>query len=98
MRYPTLGDTVGLQSEPFDVFKMIQRCVYEVHDGEKIYNKVDISESELTEFVDSLTNEQFEGIAEFFDSMPKVQHVIKVTNPNTKKKGEVVVEGIDNFF
>ena len=35
---------------------------------------------------------------DFFDTMPKVQHVVKITNPNTKKKGEVVIEGIDNFF
>ena len=98
MRYPTLGDTVGFQSEIFDVFKMIQRCVHEIHDGDKIYHRVDMSEKELTEFIENLNNEQFEGISEFFDTMPKVQHVIKVTNPKTKKKGEIVIEGIDSFF
>ena len=98
MRYPTLGDTVGFQNEIFDVFKMIQRCVYEIHDGDKIYHKVDMSERELTEFIENLTNDQFEGISDFFDTMPKVQHVVKITNPNTKKKGEVVIEGIQSFF
>ena len=77
---------------------MIQRCVYEVHDGKKVYNRVDMSESELSEFIESLTNEQFEGISNFFDTMPKVQHVVKITNPKTKKKGEVVIEGIESFF
>ena len=98
MRYPTLSDTLGFNNEVFDLFKMIQRCVYEIHDGDKIYHKVDMSERELTEFIENLTNDQFEGISDFFDTMPKVQHVVKVTNPNTKKKGEVVIEGIDNFF
>ena len=30
--------------------------------------------------------------------MPKVAHAIKVTNPKTKKKGEVTIEGIESFF
>ncbi len=98
MKYPTLGDVSDVGEELDDVFKMVQRCVVEIHHGDKVYNKVDISEKELTEFIDSFTNDQFESLSEFFDTMPKVQHVVKVTNPNTKKKGEVVIEGIDNFF
>ena len=98
MKYPTLSDMMGLETDLSDIFKMIQRCVYEVHDGKKVYNRVDMSESELSEFIESLTNEQFEGISNFFDTMPKVQHVVKITNPKTKKKGEVVIEGIESFF
>ena len=64
----------------------------------KKYNRVDMSEKELEEFVDSLTGEQFEKVGEFFDTMPKVQHSVEVTNPKTKKKGEVVIEGIQSFF
>ena len=73
-------------------------CVWEIHHGEKIYNKVDMSEKELDEFIESLTSAQFERVTEFFDTMPKVQHAVEVTNPKTKKKGEVVIEGIQNFF
>ena len=98
MKYPTLSDISVISEELDDVFKMVQRCVFEIHHGDKVYNKIDISEKELTEFIDSFTNDQFENLSEFFDTMPKVQHVVKVTNPNTKKKGEVVIEGIDSFF
>jgi hypothetical protein len=76
----------------------MKRCVHEIHDGETVHSKIDISESDLTEFVDSLTTDQFESITKFFDSMPKVAHTIEVTNPKTKKKGEVVIEGIGSFF
>ena len=41
---------------------------------------------------------KFEKITLFFDTMPKVAHTVKVTNPKTKKKGEVVIEGIGSFF
>jgi hypothetical protein len=101
MRYPTLNDMTDVDDDLGgigDVFSMIKRCVHEIHDGEKVYNKIDMSDSELDEFIDSLTGEQFEKVGGFFETMPKVQHSIEVTNPKTKKKGEVVIEGIQSFF
>ena len=100
MRYPTLNDMEDIDdvTQLGSVFPMILRCVHEIHDGEKIYNRVDMSEKDLEEFIDSLTGEQFERVGEFFETMPKVQHSIEVTNPKTNKKGEVVIEGIQSFF
>ena len=101
MRYPTLNDMTDMSADANnieDVFSMIKRCVNEIHDGEKVYNKVDMSDSELDEFIDSLTSVQFEKVGGFFETMPKVQHSVEVTNPKTKKKGEVVIEGIQSFF
>ena len=101
MRYPTLNDMTDMSSDTNnidDVFSMIKRCVHEIHDDEKVYNRVDVSDSELDEFIDSLTGEQFEKVGGFFETMPKVQHSVEVTNPKTKKKGEVVIEGIQSFF
>ena len=100
MRYPTLNDMEDVDdpTQLGSVFPMILRCVHEIHDEEKVYNRVDMSEKDLEEFIDSLTGEQFEKVGEFFETMPKVQHSIEVTNPKTNKKGEVVIEGIQSFF
>ena len=102
MNYPTLNDMVGMNGGENagidEVLDMIKRCVHEIHDGETVHSKVDMSESDLDEFIESLTTEQFQGLADFFDTMPKVAHSIEVTNPKTKKKGEVVIEGIQSFF
>ena len=101
MRYPTLNDMTDMSpdtADSEDVFNMIKRCVHEIRDGETIYNRVDMSEKELEEFIDNLTSNQFEGVSDFFNTMPKVQHSVEVTNPKTKKKGEVVIEGIQSFF
>ena len=101
MRYPTLNDMTDMSpdtADSKDVFTLIKRCVYEIRDGETIYNRVDMSEKELEEFIDNLTGDQFEGLSDFFNTMPKVQHSVEVTNPKTKKKGEVVIEGIQSFF
>jgi len=80
------------------MFDMIQNCVKEIHYGEDIYNKVDMSSKELTEFIDSLNTEQFKNISDFFESMPKLRHVVEVTNPETKVKGEVLLQGLQSFL
>ena len=102
MNYPTIKEMSGLNTENSSdmdqILGMMKRCIHEVHDGETVHTKIDMSESDLDEFIESLTTEQFQGLADFFDTMPKVAHSIEVTNPKTKKKGEVVIEGIQSFF
>ena len=34
----------------------------------------------------------------FFDTMPKLRHVVEVTNPKTNVKSEVVLEGLQSFL
>ena len=101
-RYPILSDMKGLMvkqdNEVEMVFKILSKCIHEIHHGEKIYNRVDITDDEINEFIDSMSAKQLDMIVEFFDTMPKLRHAIKVTNPNTKVKSEVVLEGLSNFL
>ena len=100
MKYPTLSDMSGFDNKGQiqSIFEMIKRCVSEIHDGETVYNKVDISEKELDEFIDSMSTENFENLSAFFETMPKLQHVVEVKNPKTKKKNEILIEGLQSFF
>ena len=101
MRYPTLKDMTNVGTDNTDVatiFNLIKSCVAEIRDEKTVHNRIDISEKEMEEFIDNLPSKVFENLGEFFNSMPKVQHPIKVTNPKTKKKGEVIIEGIQSFF
>jgi hypothetical protein len=77
---------------------MIKRCIHEIHDGETVHNKVDMSEKELDEFIDSMSTSHFESLTIFFETMPKLQHVVEVKNPKTKKKNEILIEGLQSFF
>ena len=45
-----------------------------------------------------MNTEQFAKVQEFFDTMPKVRHVVKVTNPNTGNDNEIVLEGMQSFL
>ena len=100
MKYPTLSDMTGFsdKGEVLSIFEMIKNCVQEIHSGEEIYNSVDISSKELDEFIGNMSTQNFEELSKFFETMPKLQHVIKVKNPKTKKTGEIVVEGMQSFF
>ena len=100
-RYPLLKDVKGIPPNTKDVdliFYLLNSCIESISHGEEIYNRVDISEKELTEFIDSLTGEQFERITDFFQTMPKLRHVIPVKNPKTEVESEVVVEGLASFL
>ena len=100
LRYPLLNDMQKLEgaTEVDKVFNILLNCIHEVHHGDKIYNAVDVTKKDLETFVDQMTTEQLKGVMDFFDTMPKLRHAIQVTNPNTKKKGEVIVEGLQNFL
>ena len=100
MRYPCLKDMSGFDDmgEVSSIFDMIKRCVNEIHDGDTVYNKVDISEKELDEFIDSMSTENFEQLTNFFNTMPKLLHEVEVKNPKTKKKSKIPIEGLQSFF
>jgi len=52
----------------------------------------------LDEFIGNMSTQNFEELGKFFETMPKLQHVIKVKNPKTKKTREVTIEGMQSFF
>ena len=101
LRYPLLKDmkgVLGSQNDIDRVFFVLNKCVTEIHYGDKIYNRVDITDKEMNDFIDSMSNAQLENVMSFFDSMPKLRHAIKITNPKTKVKSEVVLEGLTSFL
>lgn len=100
MKYPLLSDIANVEIEGSDtsVFSILQQCVHEIHHGDIIYHKVDMTDKDLEEFIDSFSTQQFELVTEFFETMPKLRHVVNVTNPKTKVKSEVIIEGLDSFL
>ena len=57
-----------------------------------------LPKEEIMEFFEQLSSKQFMQIQEFFETMPKLSHTLKVTNPNTKVESDVVLEGLASFF
>lgn len=98
MKYPQLSDIQSMKNTAENLFSLLMKCISEVHDGDTIHNRTDITDKELNEFVDSFNTQQLQSLIQFFESMPKVRHVVNVTNPKTKVTSEVVLEGMDSFL
>ena len=100
MKYPTLEDMRGFSDlgKVDNIFEMVKRCIFEIHDGDTLHNRVDVSNEELDDFIESMSSENLEGVQNFFETMPKLKHIVQVTNPKTKKKVDIPLEGLQSFF
>ena len=100
MKYPSLDQFINnnfdFKDEEQDVFKMVAACVDMVYDDETAYD--DFTEKEMIKFLEQFNSAQFREIENFFDTIPKLSHTFKVTNPNTGVENEVVLEGLSSFF
>ena len=79
-------------------FAVMIYCVSEIHDGDTIFHRIDISDKDLEDFLESMDTKQLETLMQFFETMPKVRHTVEVTNPKTKVKSEIVLEGMESFL
>ena len=100
-RYPLLNDLQNVKASAGDsekTFHFMECCIDSIHSGDDVFQRIDIKDKELSDFIEQFTNEQFEKITQFFNTMPKLRHVVKVTNPKTKKKNEILLEGLESFL
>ena len=99
MDYPRITSaSMIVDSDTETAFSVIKDCVRQIYDAENVHDKNDMDDGELNEFLESMSHEQFEKIQNFFDTMPKVKHTVKVKNPNTGVESDVVLEGLNAFF
>ena len=105
LKYPSLEQFI---SENFDMsegasnvektFDLIATCVDTIYSADEAWTSADCTKKELNDFLDQLNTKQFQEIETFFETMPKLQHTVNIKNPKTKKKSEVVLEGLASFF
>ena len=105
MAYPHFGTVNAMQmynakegSQIEQMFQMISECIYQIWQGEEVFDAMDYSDEDKKTFLDSLSHDQFERIQDFFNTMPTVKHEIEVTNPKTKKKSKITLQGMNDFF
>ena len=104
MKYPSLDQfiknnfdfsgEVGLDQS----FDLIASCIDKIYNEEEVWSSEDVTKKELIEFLEQMNSLQFKQIEEFFNTMPKLSHEIKVKNPKTEVESTVVLEGLSSFF
>ena len=104
MKYPSLNEFIKNNFGAVenmgvdDTFDLIASCIDQVYSEEESWASEECTKKELSDFVESLNSSQFKLVENFFVTMPKLSHTLKVTNPNTKVESEVKIEGLQSFF
>ena len=104
MKYPSLDQFIksnfdmNEKNQMDQSFDLIASCIDKVYSEEEVWATEDCTKKELKEFLESMNSAQFKHIEKFFETMPKLSHTIKVTNPNTKVESDVTLEGLASFF
>lgn len=100
MQYPGLEFfTEGLKIDTIAESTLtVARCINQIVIDDEVFARADMSNDEIVEWLDALTTEQFTKILDFFKTMPKLRHVVKLKNKNTGEPFEVVLEGLADFF
>ena len=104
MKYPSLNEFIKTNFDQVenmkvdDTFDLISSCIDQVYSDEETWSHQECTKKELSDFVESLNTTQFKLVENFFTTMPKLSHVVKVTNPNTKVDSEIKLEGLQSFF
>ena len=69
-----------------------------IYNEEESWNASESTKKELEDFIDQLNTKQFKLIENFFDTMPKLSHKVKVKNPKTNVESTILLEGLAAFF
>ena len=105
MKYPSMDQFIEnnfeANEESSDIkttLSMITSCIDMIYNDEESWSGSESTKKELEEFVEQLNSKQFKLIEDFFTTMPKLTHTVKVKNPQTEVESDVVLEGLAAFF
>jgi hypothetical protein len=104
MKYPSFSIVEKLQGKnqknvtPDDMFDIIVECMDMIFDTSQTYPINEQPREEVMTFLDNLTNEQFEKIQQFFETMPKMTHDVEFDCPVCNKHHQKKMEGLQSFF
>ncbi len=79
-------------------FDMIVDCIEYIAEGEEIHYAKEHTPKELMEFIETLNQNQFEKVEEFFMNLPKVSKKLTMQCGKCGLDHAIEVEGLENFF
>lgn len=104
MRYPSYEDILktpeilSAETATDAIMRMVCLCIDTILTEEERYSVKDESPEELVEFIDSMTSEQFEKVADYVNSVPSVKKTVEFPCSNCGHHNSLTLEGMDDFF
>jgi hypothetical protein len=102
MRYPSLDliNSVGL--DKFDsidgIMDLIVGCVKTIFDNDNVYDANNESKQEITDFLESLTSDQFGHIQKFFTDTPALEYNLEWDCKKCEHHNNIELRGLSSFF
>ena len=115
MKYPNmeLQASMAMREDTTEIeklFETVVACIDYIYDKETTYPSKDHTKKEMVDFLESLTDDQFQKLSGFFETSPKLQHDVELNCKNKNKlpkgKGKKecaytekrTLEGLNSFF
>ena len=100
LQIPSATKMVNLTDLPEDKLlnAIMLLSMTKIYDKENIYDLNDYRDSEIQEFIDSMSVEQFNIVSRFFASVPSVALKLETVCEKCKDKQTDKVKGFANFF
>tara|TARA_R110000824_G_scaffold336989_1_gene523482 strand:+ start:102 stop:818 length:717 start_codon:yes stop_codon:yes gene_type:complete len=103
MKYPSLNilqeKNHPIDSlDPISFYDLLVSCIENIQTPDENISVADnISDEEISQFVDNLTKSQFETLLDFFITSPRLEHTVQYTTSDGQER-EVVLSGLSDFF
>jgi len=101
LRYPKFSIISKLSEKQSAVevaFDIMVESIEYIFDGQQYYYAVDSTKQELTEFIESLSQEQFSKLEAFFENLPKIKKHVDMKCSKCGFDHSMDIEGLENFF
>lgn len=101
LKYPEFSvlKTISNMTNETDIaFNMIAESIEYIFDGEQMHYAKETTREELVDFLESLNQQQFVKIEEFFTNLPKLEKKIEMKCSRCGFEHKFDVEGLESFF
>jgi len=101
LKYPefSLVEKLKKKDSAVDIaFEVILDSVEYIYDGEQYYYASETPREELLAFIESLSQEQFSKLEEFFNNLPKMNRKIDLKCSKCGFDHTISMEGLESFF
>jgi hypothetical protein len=101
LKYPefSLVEKLKKKDSAVDIaFEVILDSVEHIFDGEQYYYASETPKDELMAFIESLSQDQFSKLEEFFNNLPKMNRKIDLKCSKCGFDHTISMEGLESFF
>jgi len=101
MKYPEFSLVQKLKNKESAVdvaFEVMMDSVEWIFDGEQYYHAYETPREELLQFIESLNQEQFSKMEQFFENLPRMNKKIEIKCSKCGFDHSINMEGLESFF